>query len=291
MSEGKGIPINFTFCARCGEQMKPHDAHAASKTPDVTHVGISDLLSAGRIFYSDNFVTLYHGDAVTILANSPKKIVDGVVTSPPYNTLEAQIKNNRNTAAAHHSNKWVKKQNACYADAMDEVSYQHFVSYVVALCLARSKGLVWVNHKIRFRDGKGLHPLSFLPFPLWSEVIWNRGGTMAIKPRRFLPTHEGFWGFGRPHWWDESLAKNMSVWNIGQEYSEDHPCPFPEILVKRLIAASVPPDGIVLDPFAGSGTVLRAAKDLGRKSIGIELNEAYCELIAKRCEQEVLDLK
>jgi hypothetical protein len=46
MSEGKGIPIIFTFCARCGEQMKPHDASAMSKTPDVKHVGISDLLAA-----------------------------------------------------------------------------------------------------------------------------------------------------------------------------------------------------------------------------------------------------
>jgi site-specific DNA-methyltransferase (adenine-specific) len=68
----------------------------------------------------------------------------------------------------------------------------------------------------------------------------------------------------------------------------DHPTPKP-ISVMRWIVDCLP-GASVLDPFMGSGTTLVAAKDLGRKAIGIEIDERYCEMAASRCSQEVLGL-
>jgi len=67
-----------------------------------------------------------------------------------------------------------------------------------------------------------------------------------------------------------------------------HPHQKPIGLFTEIIASFQ--NGLILDPFMGSGTTLRAAKDLGRKAIGIEIEEKYCEIAAKRCAQEVMNL-
>lgn len=70
---------------------------------------------------------------------------------------------------------------------------------------------------------------------------------------------------------------------------ENHPTQKPRKLICDLMSKA---SGVlILDPFMGSGTTLRAAKDLGRKAIGIEIEERYCEIAAKRMSQSVLDFE
>ena len=70
----------------------------------------------------------------------------------------------------------------------------------------------------------------------------------------------------------------------------EHPTEKPGEPLRQLVQALTGPGALVLDPFAGSGSTLRAAKDLGRRAIGIEIEERYCEIAAKRMAQEVLPL-
>ena len=75
----------------------------------------------------------------------------------------------------------------------------------------------------------------------------------------------------------------------GAGHKRVHPTQKPVVLFRRLLADHFP-TGVILDPFMGSGTTLRAAKDLRRTAIGIELEERYCEAAATRLGQEVLPL-
>jgi DNA modification methylase len=112
------------------------------------------------------------------------------------------------------------------------------------------------------------------------------------------------WDKERPHNLDQSTAelawtncvKGVRVfehlWNGMMRASENeplsHPTQKPVALMKWCLQLRWVKDGVVCDPYMGSGSTLRAAKDLGRRAIGIEIEEKYCEIAAKRLSQEVL---
>ena len=92
--------------------------------------------------------------------------------------------------------------------------------------------------------------------------------------------------------WPAEPAVRSSVLHCSagshRQYAQGvHPHAKPVDLLVQMLEAC--PPGIIADPFMGSGTTLRAEKDLGRKAIGVEIEERYCEIAAKRLAQEVLD--
>ena len=105
------------------------------------------------------------------------------------------------------------------------------------------------------RPAQGWEAIAIL-HKLGGKMRWNGGGNRAV--------------------WTHNIAR------------EDHPTAKPLSLLRELVSLFTDPGETILDPFMGSGTTLRAAKDLGRRCIGIELEEKWAEVAAKRLAQEVL---
>lgn len=223
--------------------------------------------------------TLYLGDCREILPLLPK--VDITVTSPPYNTLPT----NPNGSGRYRGDGWIAKAATGYFDNRPESEYQKWLNDVISACRRACKGLVWINHKVRYRDGEAVHPARMIDGPIYSEVIWDRPGSMTFNSRRFAPSHEGFWAIGKPHYWDDTKNKLLTVWRVPFVQGSEHPCPYPIDLIAPIIEASCPHGGTVLDPFAGSGTTGVACVKLGRRFIGIEIELKYFDIACRRIEE------
>ena len=123
-----------------------------------------------------------------------------------------------------------------------------------------------------------------VPLPLVAVHVWHR--TNSNRPDNYEPVyhftaagaHKASRCFGYP-----VVYPGLT----GCKEATGHPTQKSERLMQRLVGMTA---GTVLDPFMGSGTTLVAAKNLGRKAIGIEVEERYCETAAKRLAQGVLDL-
>lgn len=240
-------------------------------------------------YYADGSVTLYHADCRKIVRLLPS--VDAVVTDPPYG-LSARGAKHVGSRPGRGSRNLDFFPNDTRADGD---AHADWIATDLAACVSESGWLyAWVGHRQFGRIVDALEAQGWetrflvwrraCPVPSAPNATWMSGASLCVaayRPGRVWNALPG------------DMANNVieaDAFRAGAPGKNGHPTQMREALVGRPIQYSTPPGGLVLDPFAGSGTTLRVAKDLGRRAIGIEIDERHCEIAANRLSQEVLDL-
>lgn len=242
-------------------------------------------------YYEDEWVTIYNGDCREILPGLCS--FDLGITSPPYN-LYKKWWDSGISELRSHKELMRKFTETWYPDQLPEDKYQERERELLRIAASLCRGSLCYNHKVRYafkRAGASFHPMLWLSeFPLWVEIIWDKGAGVAINSRRPCPSDERIFVLSRPKAWHN--LKWSTIWRIAPDNeAPGHPCAFPLKIPQRLINMFTDPGDIVVDWYMGSGTTLVAAKQLGRKSIGIEIEKKYCEIAVKRLAQSVMNLE
>lgn len=250
-------------------------------------------------YYRDDAVTLYLGDCEQILSDMLSEFAASqahiVVTSPPYNMGLVPGGNGRGMYRPGASGKGGRFRDGYgqFNDAMPQDEYDAWQRRVLSVLwqVIPDDGAIFYNHRQRIEHGRARLPLGMdFGIPLRQIITWDRGTGIAPNLRHFTPVAEWIFLFAKPEFRlrDHSASGYGDVWRLGMAPAgSGHPAPFPESLPLRAIDSVHQPRS-VLDPFAGIGTTLVAAKRLGVPAIGIEQNERYCEKAVERLAQGVL---
>lgn len=247
-------------------------------------------------YYDEDGIIIYHGDCREVLPTLDQ--FDIAFTSPPYN-LNCVTKPGGGfdglKPGTGRAGKWhggaLANGYADFGDDMPMGEYDDWQRDCLRLLWAHVDAIFY-NHKPRPWLGEILLPLRLNPgLPLRQIIIWARAGGINASPSHYTPTHEWIMLLADPEWRLKSKAASMvgDVWRVPAASNTEHPAPFPLALPARAIETTGAQS--VIDPFMGSGTTLRAAKDAGIRAIGIEISERYCEIAVQRLAQGVLEFK
>ena len=227
-------------------------------------------------YYTDDTVAIAHGDCHDILPLLPK--VDLVLTDPPYG-IGLTTKTSDYRDSAFYDGGESLRASVLYKD--DAKTARALVAGVMPDLLAMADRVV-------IFPGPSL--LWAYPEPTAVGCVFTMAGA-GRSPWGFQCMHPSLFYGPDPYLTDGQGGRPNSLKDDQPNREHfDHPCPKPLPWMRWAVARASRPRETILDPFMGSGTTLRAAKDLGRKAIGIEIEERYCEIAAKRMAQTVMAL-
>ena len=279
----------------------PNLTTATADMPAPTRIGSGDWL--GRIVCGDN---------TEVLSGFPDACIDLVVTSPPYDDLR--------TYGGHSWN-----FEALAAQLVRVLKPGGVIVWVVGDKTENgSETLTSMRQAIHFKDVCGLNihdtmiyrKLNYTPLTHNRyEQEWEYCFVMSLgKPKTFNPikipcVNAGQKTWGAPAYYktndgiltqkgkqiiaDSKIRGNIFEYETGSRFTGEieHPAMFPESLAKDHVASWSNPGDVVLDPFSGSGTTCKCAKELNRNFVGIEVEPKYCAIAEARLSQDVLQLE
>lgn len=261
---------------RARQETSERRLHAMARFAAIDHE--TETSHAGGVravkpYYEDSAVQIYLGDCREILLTLPK--VDLVLTDPPYNV-------------GYH-----------YHGYADSLPHQEYLKLIKEVCPMPCVILHYPEDMFDMSEAIGERPQDCVAWVYNANTPrkWRMLAWFGCKPDFGLVRQpyknpndarikelvaNGSGGSALYDWWNDEQVKNVS------DEKTEHPCQIPTDIIRKAIGVTTAQT--ILDPFMGSGTTLRAAKDLGRKAIGIEIEERYCEIAARRMQQECLPL-
>ncbi len=220
-------------------------------------------------YYQDDFCAIYHGDCLELLSDMAQ--VDLVVTDPPY-FLPVQT--------------YVARRGGTHRRNLGDLSV--LSSFFRQIWEQLDAMLAATGTAYMFCDAKSYPIIWREMFPFFKHVrlcVWDK--LVSYNGYTWRHQHELIaWGEResaiRVPTGDGDILKERGV----RQKDKQHPAQKPVPLLARLLGKH--DSDLILDPFMGSGSTLCAAKSLKLKAVGIEIEEKYCEIAARRCSQEVL---
>jgi len=238
-------------------------------------------------------------DLFSVLDLLPDKFADLLIIDPPYNLDKnfngLKFSKTNDDAYLEYLKSWFPKilktlkPNGSVYICGDWKSTFCLYQIMKDNLLIRNR-IVWQREKGRGAKANWKNSCEDIWFGTKSDEYYFNVEAVKQKRKVIAPYRED----GKPKDWEETKEGNFRLTHPGNFWDDisvpywsmpentDHPTQKPEKLIAKIILASCPENGIVLDPFLGSGTTSVAAKKLGRKYVGIEKNEEYCCWAEKR---------